>query len=453
MKNAPRITALLFALCFVAACSNSVLEYADESGENTAKIVPPCKTDTEDNCEYGSLIDERDGQVYKAVKIGSQWWMAENLAYWFGTQYKTCCVGGEDCYKPGSRYDNSAISTHTICPSGWHLPSVQEYETLFATVGGDSIAGLVLRDRKTNWYDSLVGTDAYGFRAVHAVPDKSGEVNELQCFMTSTADTIDGEWRYYVCLNDTTAEIHRYFPDDDFAGRYNYPVRCAKDDTAAPPYDVSRIYETADVSRVAYGSCVDREIPEICKQDGEDNCEYGTLTDKRDGKVYKTVKIGFNWWMAENLNYAYLQPTGGLDSSSFCYKDSAEYCEKYGRLYLWSAAMDSVCPEGWHIPSLEEADNHLVYQYWHAYEFYDVEDPYGLDVISTGLWLNNRWASLSAEDSIPIGMFWTSVEKFGQPWAVMNKQSSGILLRMQYLNEYDAVSVRCIKDWTINPLP
>ena len=333
---------------------------------------------------------------------------------------------------------------------------MQEYETLFATVGGDSIAGLVLRDRKTNWYDSLVGTDAYGFRAVHAVPDKSGEVNELQCFMTSTVDTMEsaaGNQRYYVCLNDTTAEIHRYFPDDDFAGRYNYPVRCVKDDTAAPPYDGSRIYETADVSRVAYGSCVDREIPEICKQDGEDNCEYGTLTDKRDGKVYKTVKIGFNWWMAENLNYAYLQPTGGLDSSSFCYKDSAEYCEKYGRLYLWSAAMDSVCPEGWHIPSLEEADNHLVYQYRHAYEFYDVEDPYGLDVISTGLWLNNRWASLSAEDSIPIGMFWTSVEKFGQPWAVMNKQSSGILLRMQYLNEYDAVSVRCIKDWAINPQP
>ena len=106
----------------------------------------------------------------------------------------------------------------------------------------------------------------------------------------------------------------------------------------------------------------------------------GTMTDGRDGQTYKIVKIGEQIWMAENLNYAYLQPTEGLDSSSFCYNDSASYCEKYGRLYLWSAAMDSagiwstkakgcgygvkcnrgygpvrgVCPDGWHLPSLDE---------------------------------------------------------------------------------------------------
>ena len=116
-----------------------------------------------------------------------------------------------------------------------------------------------------------------------------------------------------------------------------------------------------------------------CKTETEDNCEYGELADDRDGQTYKTVKIGDQWWMAENLNYAYLQPTDELDSSSFCYNDSAEYCEKYGRLYLWSAAMDSagtwssngkgcgygaacsptapvrgVCPEGWHLPDTTE---------------------------------------------------------------------------------------------------
>ncbi|WP_407440977.1 fibrobacter succinogenes major paralogous domain-containing protein [Fibrobacter sp.] len=112
--------------------------------------------------------------------------------------------------------------------------------------------------------------------------------------------------------------------------------------------------------------------------------KYGYITDDRDGQIYKTVKIGDQVWMAENLNYDpnYL-PKGAKDSIilSWCYNDSAEYCEKYARLYTWAAAMDSVaafsndgkgcgyeaecepegnvrgiCPEGWHLPSYDEWD-------------------------------------------------------------------------------------------------
>ena len=128
-----------------------------------------------------------------------------------------------------------------------------------------------------------------------------------------------------------------------------------------------------------------------CKTETEDNCEYGTLTDDRDGQTYKTVKIGEQWWMAENLNYAYtgvpfkymLLTDSNLvdysDSTSWCYDNDAANCAKYGRLYTWAAAMDSVgtwstngmgcgyymecsptnpvrgiCPEGWHLPYATE---------------------------------------------------------------------------------------------------
>ena len=308
------------------------------------------------NISYGEITDGRDGQVYKTVVIGGLTWMAQNLN--FETENSVCQDDKEEnCARLGRLYMwNDAIDSagkygdkgkgcgnktlcetpayemiRGICPKGFHLPTAAEFSQLISIAGADVIK---IKSQKT-W--KITGTDDFGFSAVQSGRKIKDIWHPGEAFMWSTSQV------------------------NKFAAR---ALQAVEGEGWGPLLDVSG------------GSSKDEFYSVRCLQDYE---VFGTLTDERDGHVYKTAKIGSQNWMVENLNYAYLQPTKTEDSSSFCFDNILENCDKYGRLYLWSAAMDSVgqfsktgkdcgdqeecspsypvrgvCPKGWHIPTSEE---------------------------------------------------------------------------------------------------
>lgn len=149
--------------------------------------------------------------------------------------------------------------------------------------------------------------------------------------------------------------------------------------------------------------------------------QLDSMTDPRDGKVYRIVQIYEQIWMAENLNYE--------TKNSFCYNDSLSNCQKYGRLYTWTAALNA-CPDGWHLPSEKEwmtlrenvgrmnSDNHYHYvgkllkskNGWNNER--NGSDTYGFSVIPAGRMdrlTTSKERVFSRKGSL--AYFWTSSER------------------------------------------
>ena len=121
---------------------------------------------------YDSMIDPRDGKVYKIVTIGEQIWMAENLNY--SDSNKTEALKGNSwCYDNNANYCNVTGRYYTwsaakeVCPPNWHLPTIEEYQALFKVVGSvKSQTGWV--DMCHNWNVNPNGTDDFGFSVLPA---------------------------------------------------------------------------------------------------------------------------------------------------------------------------------------------------------------------------------------------------------------------------------------------
>ena len=173
--------------------------------------------------------------------------------------------------------------------------------------------------------------------------------------------------------------------------------------------------------------------------------EKGTMKDSRDGKTYKTVQIGGQIWMAENLNYK--------TEESFCYEDKDANCAKYGRLYTWNAAKIA-CPAGWHLPSVEDfktlfktvGGHDVAGKELKPTRGWDVDDSVDDSLGFSALPAGGRYVDGSFIDDGVFAIFWSSTE---------NNSDNAYYMRLYYdsdkavlynYSKYDAFSVRCLKD-------
>ena len=170
----------------------------------------------------GGSLKDKDGNVYKTVKIGKQVWMAENLK--LETSDSWCYANKEsNCKKYGRLYSWGAAKK--ACPAGWHLPSKSEFETLIEAVGGRSKAGKMLKFTN-GWKSSGYGTDDYSFSALPAGFRSTDGIfrdeGNSAYFWSSTELTFSAN-RLYLGYNFDSADLSSIFKD------HGYSVRCVKD--------------------------------------------------------------------------------------------------------------------------------------------------------------------------------------------------------------------------------
>lgn len=163
---------------------------------------------------------------------------------------------------------------------------------------------------------------------------------------------------------------------------------------------------------------------------------HSTFTDMEDGRTYQIVKIGNQWWFAENLNY---DVAGG----SYCYNNDTINCSKYGRLYTWEVAK-RVCPRGWHLPTKEEYDimfEALDDKTGSSYSHLITGGDSGFEALLSGKRTKNYF-----EDLNQTAYFWTnSQDMFGNTW-YLNMLSANENAFFYFTNKKKAFAVRCVRN-------
>lgn len=329
----------------------------------------------------------------------------------------------------GKLYNYYTVNdTRNVCPAGWHIPTNPEWTTLNDNMGGAKMAGIKLLEAGTShWTGSNKATNESGFSAIPTGYRYYSGYYSNGTYWWLSADS-------YVSASSSYNSVTVYGPSTyNPKANYGYSVRCLKnvdtDSMKLPTVSTDSIFSvyqhiaTASGKIISDGGSVIIEkgicwdtlllpvkeknkivlgistAPFSCplknlkantiyyvrayainskgiaygkeqEFNTKEELPYGLVSDV-EGNVYKTIQIGNQTWMAENLktkkysNGDTIGTTYPGNKSIFGeaepkyqwpYYDYESKVNIFGRLYTWYAVTDSrnVCPAGWHVPDIDE---------------------------------------------------------------------------------------------------
>lgn len=252
-------------------------------------------------------------------------------------------------------------------------------------------------------HNSCIISVSYNFNDFNAVNTTKGI-----CFGINPEPTIE----------DTILSTSRKINNSD--NNQNYFMVSLKPNTT---YFVRSFIKPDDNDAISYSSSVEFKT---------NNIEY--FTDNRDNKKYPIVKIGDDYWLAENLAYK-------VEGNSWYYDNDSAY-KQYGMLYSYQGALNAV-PDGWHIPTDEE---------WATLEkSIFLEDSLLSIVVEKGMyeaakikqigsdfWRNAIGTNETGFSALPSGFFVPENPEFG-----LNEQFDGLFTYSIFLSntEYDEENI------------
>ncbi len=353
------------------------------------------------------FIDQRDGKTYKIVYIGSQVWMAENLAY---KANSGCWAYDNDESNVKYGYFYNWETAKNVCPNGWYLPSEEEFEVLLENTGNN----------ESERYSELIIDGNSGFSAFLTGWGYNNNFNGkgvYSSFWSASRNKEDGAISLSISKDNTNNTVNIV---NLWSRSAHFSVRCIK---------------------------------------GDENEKASQFIDQRDGKIYKIVYIGNQVWMAENLAY---KPSSG---TYWAYDNAQSNVSKYGYLYNFETA-NNVCPSGWHLPSdyewqelemylgMQESDigipgNRGTDEGQKLKANYDWKNngngtnEYGFTALPSGYRSNHN------DDFVEIGngvAFWSDTKFSTISWSrALLSDNSGVV--RVFSNPNSGLSVRCVQDY------